>query len=82
MILRVWKVLPFGILLLEVRDGQTWKDHVRNCVPCHFPNVDGHFDPSLAIIPIGYDVCCVGSPHELPLCWLVISVQKDGTWHF
>jgi hypothetical protein len=55
---------------------------VRNCVPCHFPNVDGHFDPSLAIIPIGYDVCYVGNPHELPPCWFVTSVQEDGTWHF
>jgi hypothetical protein len=28
-----------------------------------------------------YDVWCVGSPQELPLCWFVIGVQKDGTWH-
>jgi hypothetical protein len=28
-----------------------------------------------------YDVCCVGSPHELPLCWFVTSVQEDDTWH-
>jgi hypothetical protein len=40
-ILRVQKVLPFEILLLEGQDGQTWKDHVCNCVPCHLPNVYG-----------------------------------------
>jgi hypothetical protein len=26
-----------------------------------------------------YNVCCVGSPQELPLCWFVTSVQKDCT---
>jgi hypothetical protein len=31
----------------------TWKDHVQNCVPCHFHNVDGHIDPSSTIVPIG-----------------------------
>ncbi len=34
-------------------NGQTWKDYVHNCVPCHLPNVDGQIDPSLAMIPIG-----------------------------
>ncbi len=29
----VW--LHFKILLLEGQDGQTWKDHVCNCVSCH-----------------------------------------------
>jgi len=28
-----------------------------------------------------YGVCCVGNLHELPLCWFVNGVQKDGTWH-
>jgi hypothetical protein len=51
--LRVQKVLPSRILLLKGRDGQTWKDHVHNYVPCHLPNVDGQIDPSLVIIPIG-----------------------------
>jgi len=37
------------VLLLEGRDGQTWKDHVRNYAPCHFPHVDGKIDLSLAI---------------------------------
>jgi hypothetical protein len=50
-ILCVWKVLPSGVLLLKGQDGQTWKDHVCNCAPCHFPNVDGQMDPSLAVVP-------------------------------
>jgi len=28
-----------------------------------------------------YNVCCVGSPQELPQCWFVFGVQEDGTWH-
>ncbi|BBN03070.1 hypothetical protein Mp_2g20450 [Marchantia polymorpha subsp. ruderalis] len=49
-ILRVREVLPSGVLLFESRDGIVWKDHVRNCAPCHLPNVDGTMDPSLAIV--------------------------------
>jgi hypothetical protein len=52
-ILRMWKVLPFRVLLLEGQDGQTWKDHVRNCAPCHPPNVDGQMDPSLVVVLVG-----------------------------
>jgi len=28
-----------------------------------------------------YNVCYVGNPQELPLCWFVTGVQKDGTWN-
>jgi hypothetical protein len=49
-ILRVLEVLASGVLMLEGRDGVIWKDHVRNCAPCHFPNVDGIVDPSLAMV--------------------------------
>jgi hypothetical protein len=47
------KVLPFEISLLEGGDGQTWKDNVYNCAPCHLPNVDGQIDPSLVVILVG-----------------------------
>jgi hypothetical protein len=49
-ILRVREVLASGVLMLECHDGVVWKDHVRNCAPCHLPNVDGIVDPSLAMI--------------------------------
>ncbi len=49
-ILRVREVLAFGVFMLEGRDGVVWKDHVRNCVSCHLPNVDGTVDPSLAVV--------------------------------
>jgi hypothetical protein len=49
-ILRVQEVLASRILMLEGCDGVIWKDHVRNCAPCHLPNVDGTIDPSLVMI--------------------------------
>jgi hypothetical protein len=49
-ILCVQKVLPSTVLLLEGRDGQTGKDRVCNCVPCHFLIVDGQMDPSLVVV--------------------------------
>jgi hypothetical protein len=52
-ILRMREVLVSGILMLEGCDGVVWKDHVRNCAPCHLPNVDGTFDPSLAMVRAG-----------------------------
>jgi hypothetical protein len=52
-ILQMRKVLAFGVLMLEGCDGVVWKDHVRNCAPCHLPNVDGTVDPSLAVIQVG-----------------------------
>ncbi|OAE34648.1 hypothetical protein AXG93_4034s1010 [Marchantia polymorpha subsp. ruderalis] len=51
-ILRMREVLPFGVLMLD-GDGVFWKDHVRNCAPCHLSNVDGTMDPSLAIVHVG-----------------------------
>ncbi len=59
-ILCVQKVLPSGMLLLEGWDGQTWKDHVRNCAPCHLPNVDGQVDPSLTVVLVGLSCMLCG----------------------
>jgi len=50
-ILHVQKVLPSKVLLLESQDGQTWKEHVCNCAPCHLPNVNDQIDPSLTMVP-------------------------------
>jgi PHD-finger len=60
-ILRVRRVLPSGVLVLEGRDGMEWKDHVRNCAPCHLPNIDDSMDPSLAIVPVGLRCMLCGS---------------------
>ncbi len=54
-------MLAFGILMLEGRDGVVWKDHVRNCAPCHLPNVDGTVDPSLAMVRAGLKCMLCGS---------------------
>jgi hypothetical protein len=38
------------ILSLKGQDGQTWKDHMWNCMPCHLLDVDGQIDPSLVVV--------------------------------
>ncbi len=60
-ILQVREVLAYGVLMLEGRDGVVWKDHVRNCAPCHLPNVDGRVDPSLAVIRVSLRCMLCGS---------------------
>jgi hypothetical protein len=60
-ILQVREVLASGFLMLEGRDGVVWKDHVRNCAPCHLPNVDGRIDPNLVVIWAGLKCMLCGS---------------------
>jgi hypothetical protein len=45
--------------MLEGHDGVVWKDHVRNCAPCHLPNVDGTIELSLAVVRAGLKVYVV-----------------------
>jgi hypothetical protein len=42
-ILRMREVLGSRVLLLEGCDGKLWKDHARNCAPCHLPYIDGRY---------------------------------------
>ncbi|PTQ36949.1 hypothetical protein MARPO_0060s0038 [Marchantia polymorpha] len=78
-ILRVREVLPSGVLLLEGRDGVVWKDHVRNCAPCHLPNVDGTMDSSLAVVRAGLRCMLCGSAGQAA-CMLVCDRCSRG-WH-
>ena len=48
---RVKTILSSCVLELEGYDGQIWKDHSKNCTPCHLPNIDGTMDPNLSVIP-------------------------------
>jgi len=75
-----WKVLPFGVRLLEGWNGQTWKDHMQNCTSRHCPNVDGQIDPSFVIVLTTYNICFVGNIEGQPLCWFVINALKVRIW--
>jgi hypothetical protein len=77
-ILCVQKVLPFKILL-EGWDGQTWRDHVCNCVPCHLPNADGHIDPSLPVIPIG--LWCMLYGQSIGVATMLVCDWCSRGWH-
>ncbi|BBN02223.1 hypothetical protein Mp_2g13720 [Marchantia polymorpha subsp. ruderalis] len=78
-ILRVREVLPYGVLLLEGRDGVVWKDHVRNCAPCHLPNVDGTMDPSLAIVRAGLRCMLCGSAGQAAR--MLVCDRCSRGWH-
>jgi hypothetical protein len=80
-ILHVWKVLLFKVLLVEDKDGQTWKNHVHSCILCHLPNVDSQIDPSLFVVHVG--LCCnvvraiLRGNHYIKF---IIDVLKDDLW--
>jgi hypothetical protein len=78
-ILRVRKVLPSKILLFKGRDDQTWKDHVRNCVPYHFPNVNDQIDTCLGIIHVG--LWCMLCGQATWVAIMLVCVWNSKGWH-
>ncbi|BBN02913.1 hypothetical protein Mp_2g19240 [Marchantia polymorpha subsp. ruderalis] len=78
-ILRVREVLPYGVNLLEGRDGVVWKDHVRNCAPCHLPNVDGTMNPILAIVCAGLRCMLCGSAGQAAR--MLVCDRCSRGWH-
>ncbi|PTQ31301.1 hypothetical protein MARPO_0113s0035, partial [Marchantia polymorpha] len=70
---------PSGVLLLEGRDGVVWKDHVRNCAPCHLPNVDGTMDPSLAIVRASLRCMLCGSAGQAAR--MLVCDRCSRGWH-
>jgi hypothetical protein len=51
-------------------------------IVCHviFPMWMANLTHPWPLCLLNYDVCCVGSPHELPVCWFVAGVQEAGLW--
>jgi hypothetical protein len=78
-ILRVREVLDSGVLMLEGRDGVVWKDHVRNCAPCHLPNVVGTMDPSVAVIRAGSRCMLCGSAGDAAR--MLVCDRCSTGWH-
>ncbi|CAM6087474.1 unnamed protein product [Calypogeia fissa] len=78
-ILRVREVLSFGVLMLEGRNGVVWKDHVRNCAPCHPPNVDGSMDPSLA--PVSASLRCMLCGSARDAARMLVCDSCSWGWH-
>jgi hypothetical protein len=78
-ILRVCEVLGSGVLLLEGRDGKFWKDHTRNCAPCHLPHIDGTVHPGTSHISTGLKCRLCGSPKRAATM-VICDVCSTG-WH-
>jgi hypothetical protein len=78
-ILRVREVLGSGVLLLEGRDGKFWKDHTRNCAPCHLPHIDGTVHPGTSYISARLKCRLCGSPKRAAT--MVICDVCSTKWH-
>jgi hypothetical protein len=78
-ILRVREVLGSGVLHLVGRDGKSWKDHTRNCAPCHLPHIDGMVHPSTSYVPAGLKCRLCGSPKRAATM-VIYNVCSTG-WH-
>ena len=77
--MRVKKILSSGVLELEGRDGRIWKDHSRNYVPCHLPNIDGNVDPNLSVIPASLNCMLCGRAQEAATM-ILCDICSTG-WH-
>jgi hypothetical protein len=60
---------------LEGRDGKFWKDHMRNCAPCHFPHIDGTVHLGTSHISVGLKCRLCGR-----LTMVICDVFSTG-WH-
>ena len=78
-ILRVRRVLGSGVLELEGRDGRTWKDHARNCAPCHLPHIDGRIDTTIGSIPAGLRCMLCGRAQGATT--MILCDQCSTGWH-
>jgi hypothetical protein len=78
-ILRVREVLGSGVLLLEGRDSKLWKDHTRNCAPCHLPHIDGTVHPGTSHIPVGLRCRLCGSTKRAATM-VICDICSTG-WH-
>jgi hypothetical protein len=82
----VWFYVLKRSFLLKYR---CWKEemvkHGRTmCIIAHhaiFPMWMARLTHLWLLYLLVYDVWCVGSWQELPLCWFMTGVQEDGTWH-
>jgi hypothetical protein len=79
-ILRVIKVLPSGLLLLEGNDGRECREHSKNCASNHL-SIDGTVHSELAVVPEGFPCLFVERKKERLLCSCVISLNMISTWH-
>ncbi len=64
---------------MEGQDGQTWKDHVCNCVPCPLPNVGGQIDPSLTRVLASLQCMLYGQ--SLRTTIMLICDNCSQGWH-
>lgn len=79
LILRVKEVRPSGVLVLEGADGRCTTDHLRNCAPCHLPNLDPTIVTADWVLPLNYPCQVCRSPNEPEL--MLLCDECNGGFH-
>jgi site-specific DNA-cytosine methylase len=78
-ILRVYKVLPSGVLQLQGKCGRIAEAHIDNCAPCHLPHLDGDIDPRIA--DDFEDAVCEVCEQEEPEATLLLCDLCNSAYH-
>jgi hypothetical protein len=79
LLLRVKSVGSGGRLVLEGRDKKTVRDHVKNCAPCHLPNLDIWQNPRLARGDV--DQSCQVCHQTTGGATMLLCDGCDNDWH-
>lgn len=79
LILRVREVRGNGVLVLEGSDGRCTTDHVKNCAPCHLPNLDPTIVAAGWVPPSNYPCQVCQSPAEPEL--MLLCDGCNGGFH-
>lgn len=64
---------------MEGRDGKIWKNHTRNCAPCHLLHIDGQIDTSSSQISAGLKCVLCGSA-KCASTMVLCDICSTG-WH-
>jgi transposase InsO family protein len=78
-ILRVLRVRPAGILVLQGKCGRTIERNVVNVAPCHLPHIDGAIDEATA--KIHADVACEACNFPDDTATMLLCDKCSRGWH-
>jgi hypothetical protein len=78
-ILEIRVILSSKALILEGQDWKVWKDHVKNCAPCHLPSIDGWVNPIVVVVSRG--LACILFRHANGGLTMILCDKYSKGWH-